>query len=128
MITRDDVLKLCDLITADQLHRHDAMGLTYSGHQLSAHASIAIDGSKYFSIDIGTGCRYFVRKSDGVIFASASCKKPNFNRSFGTVASMHDFYWGNYEARALDGTPWMMVDTRGGYQTAVALPPVVQFT
>lgn len=78
-----------------------------------------VNGRKYLKLIVGSGVRYFVRLSDGVIFASASRKSPNFNRSFGTVFTIDEFNWGGYEARVKRGSPWTMVPTSAGYMTAV---------
>lgn len=79
----------------------------------------ATKGRKFAKIMVGSGVRYFVSLSDGGIFASASRNAPNFNRSFGTLWTIDEFTWGEYEARALPGTDWEMIPTRSGYMTAV---------
>lgn len=63
--------------------------------------------------------RYFVQVSDGTIFASSSWKKPNFNRSFGTLDTIDQFYWGGYEGVALPNSIFEMKKTVGPYSTAV---------
>ena len=53
-------------------------------------------GRKFVQIMVGSTCSYFVDKSDGTIFGSKSCKAVNFNRSFGTLDTIHEWDWSNY--------------------------------
>ena len=78
---------------------------------------VEVDGPGYG----GRHSKYFVRKTDGAIFACSSWKKPNFNRQFGTLYTIGQFEWGNYEGRANPGSDFVMVKTSGQYATAVPL-------
>ena len=78
-------------------------------------------GRKYAKVIVGSGVRYFISLTTGNIYASAGRNAPNRNRFFGTLWTVDDFNWGEYEARAKPGTNWEMVPVAGGsgYMTAV---------
>jgi len=107
-------------IEKETIERLHADGLSCQANIDNARVTVK-PGRKYAKIVVGSGVRYFVRKSDGVIFASVSRNAPNCNRSFGTLWTVDDFNWGAYEAVAKPGTPWRMVNTVGPYATAVAV-------
>jgi hypothetical protein len=109
-------------IGRDTMNRLIADRLDCAANMENACVKIAM-GRKFAKVIVGSSVRYFVRLTDGVIFASASHNAPNFNRSFGTLWTINDFNWGGYEARAKFGTPWKMVPVKGGsgYLTAVAV-------
>lgn len=110
--------KLAFTIQHETIERLEADKLDCPANIENARVTVSM-GRKFAKIIIGTGVRYFVRLTDGEIFASASRNAPNFNRSFGTLWTVDDFTWGEYEARAKPGSDWEMVPTRGGYMTAV---------
>lgn len=76
-------------------------------------------GKVYARILIGGSAHYFVRVSDGMIFASASFKAPNFVRSYGTLDTIDQFDWSGYNAVALPHSNFTMKSTGGHYMTAV---------
>lgn len=116
----DGITALCEVITVDTQARLVADNLACPANMQNAIAQYKT-GRKFAKVLVGSSVRYFVRISDGYIFASASRNAPNFNRSFGNLWTIGDFDWGNYEARAKPGTPWTMVPVAGGsgYMTAV---------
>lgn len=111
---------LLEVITTQSQARLVNLKLDCTANTRDAIAS-AREGRLYFKVMVGGGVRYFVRKADGIIFAAAGRAAPCFNRSFGTLDTINDFHWGNYEPIANANTPWRMVPTRGGYMTAVAV-------
>lgn len=116
----NQVSALLEMITTQSRAELVANNLACPANMNGAKAS-ARERKLYYRIDVGSSSRYFIRKTDGMIFASASTTTPNFHRSFGTLDTIADFAWGGYEARALPGTPWVMKGTRNGYCTAVAV-------
>ena len=109
---------LADLITVEQVERLKLQEMDCWANIHHAKTTIARDGRRYVGIAVGTGMRYFVDKTTGLIHPSASWKTPNLKRSFGTLDSINDFYWGEYEAVAKPGTPWKMKRFQH-YSTAV---------
>ncbi len=63
--------------------------------------------------------RYFVEVATGKIFACEGWKKPNLRRSFGTLDTIDQFDWSDYEGVAKLGSDFKMVKTSGMYFTAV---------
>jgi hypothetical protein len=55
-------------------------------------------GQKYVRVCIDGGSRYFVEISTGKIFGSASYKKPNLVRLYGTLDTINDWHWGGFYA------------------------------
>ena len=106
-------------ITVDTLKRLGEDGLDCAANQRNAVAEVHRDGRKYVAIAVGRGVRYFVSKDSAGIYASAGRDKPNFSRFFGTLFTIDEFFWGNYEAEALPDSMYEMVPTRMGYKTAV---------
>lgn len=118
VINRVLVDNWCARITRETVDRLHADNLACQANIDQAQARVARDGRRFIAISIGTGMRYFIDKRTGLIHPSASWKAPNLKRSFGTLDTVDDFYWGNYEAVAKPGTPWKM-KTLQHYQTAV---------
>jgi hypothetical protein len=112
------VQKFLDKITAETIARLHEQDLDCWANIVQAKATVNRDGRKYIAIAVGTGMRYFVEKSTGIIYPSASWKTPNLKRSFGTLDTIEDFNWGGYEAVAKPGTPWKMKKLNH-YSTAV---------
>lgn len=107
----------CRRVTGDTWQYLKDSNLDCDANQRNAVANWK-PGRTFAKIVNGSSTRYFVRMSDGMIFASATWKKYNPNRSFGTLDTIDDFFWGNYEGFAKANTPWTMTPTRGGYFTA----------
>ena len=120
MIMIQDIDNFCTLLEQDTIRQLKADKLDCSANLANAQTKSTL-GRTYAKILSGGSVRYFIRLTDGVIFASKGWNAPNLKRSFGTVYTMNDFYWGHYEGTALKGTPWTMVPTKFGYQTAVAV-------
>ena len=99
--------------------RYLSQGFDPSWHDYTP--SIRTNGSKYTGVAIGGSMRYFVRKATGEIFAAATFRAPNFNRSFGTLDTVNDFNWGDYSPRLHEeaSARWTMKHTAMGYFTAV---------
>jgi len=110
----------CARITRETIDRLHVDNLACPANIDQAQARVARDGRRYIGIAVGSGMRYFIDKRTGLIHPSASWKTPNLKRSFGTLATVADFNWGNYEAVAKPGTPWKM-ETLIHYQTAVPI-------
>lgn len=115
---QDALVPFMQRLEREQLERLVADGLDCPANIDNARVSYS-KGRKFAKIMVGSGVRYFVRLADGYIYASASRNTPNFKRSFGSLWTVEDFDWGEYEARAKPGTPWIMVETANGYMTAV---------
>ena len=111
----DDWLARITHDTVNRLHEHD---LACEANIAQAQARVARDGNRYIGIALGTGMRYFIDQRTGLIHPSASWKSPNLKRSFGTLDTVADFNWGEYEAVAKPGTPWVMKKL-AHYSTAV---------
>jgi|TARA_R110000868_G_scaffold46807_1_gene154268 hypothetical protein len=107
-----------EMLTKAQITRLQENDLDCWANIVQAKATVNRDGRRYIAIAIGTGMRYFIDKQTGLIHPSASWKKPNLKRSFGTLDTVKDFDWGGYEAVSKPGTPWVM-KTLQHYQTAV---------
>ena len=84
------------------------------------------NGIKFVRIvvsDDGQHCssRYFVRVSDGAIFACESWKKPNLRRQYGTLDTIDQFDWSGYQGMAKPDSEFVMKATDGHYFTAVPI-------
>lgn len=86
---------------------------------LHAHPVEHNTGRVYSRILVGRMASYFVRVSDGMIFASASFKTPTLARSYGTLDTIDQFDWSGYNAIALPNSTFTMKTTDGHYMTAV---------
>jgi hypothetical protein len=115
----EQLAALCSKITFDTRFRLNSTGLSCKANMENAKAEYTI-GRTYAKIMQGDSVRYFVRLNDGMIFASKSWQAANFNRSYGTLDTIDQFDWGNYNPVAYDGTDFKMVGTSMGYMTAVA--------
>lgn len=80
-------------------------------------------GKKYFRVlqdAVGQkSSRYFVEKETGTIFACEGWKKPNLNRSYGTLDTIDQFDWSGFNGVAKPDSEYVMRGTAGGYQTAI---------
>ncbi len=47
--------------------------------------------------------KYFVERSTGNIYGANSITKPNFNRQYGTLATVGEWDWSGYYAESLNG-------------------------
>ena len=63
--------------------------------------------------------RYFVEQSTGIIFAAQGWKQYNPKRSYGTLDTIDQFSWGDYQGVAKSDSAFIMKPTLGGYATAV---------
>lgn len=73
----------------------------------------------YFDNGTQKMSRYFVEVATGDIYACEGWKKPNFNRSFGTLDTIDQFDWSGYEGVAKPDSQYKMVTTVSPYATAV---------
>jgi hypothetical protein len=108
--------KFLTLLTADTADRYK--GITSPVAKASKPGKIY---TRVYLEDSQKMSRYFVSNFDGKIFACSSWKAPNFNRCFGTLDTIDQFYWGDYEGRAKPGTSFTMKAVAGGsgYMTAI---------
>lgn len=104
--TYEEKLKaLCDLITKESDERMKTnYNILYTTSMqekgrctlIEVHPGTVYD--KLTSKDYGSGCyvKYFVHKVTGRIVGAASFNSQNFNREYGTLDTISDWYWGEY--------------------------------
>jgi len=83
----EKVKALCDKITSDSV----------KSPILNAHTRY-VEGSKYIKVNLNTCGKYMIDKSDGVIYGIKAYNVINKKKSYGTLDSINDYFWGNYTA------------------------------
>ncbi len=91
----DSLISLARQITTDQLEQHKIDGLTYEGHEKSCLAKV-IFGKKYAKVEVGDSGKYMVDLESGRIFGIKAYGQVNLKKSYGTLDTIHHYYWGFY--------------------------------
>lgn len=126
MTFQDKLSDFCDMVQGDTLNRYLRQLPNLDAPMVLADKP----GQKFVRVyfqDMWDGkpsqksSRYFVRVSDGAIFACEGWKTPNLNRQFGTLDTVEQFDWSGYEGVAEPDSIYVMKPVAGGsgYQTAV---------
>ena len=103
---------LCDLITKEideRMQKDYEILYTSSMKEKGRCTLIEVQpGTLYDKLtmkDYGSGCyvKYFVHKPTGRILGAAGWDAKNFNREYGTLDTINEWYWGGYDAVSKNG-------------------------
>ena len=98
MIDMNKIQELCETITKDQ---HFELNQDGRNCELNLINSIAhyVEKRRYINIDLGRGQgRYMVDKIDGHIYGIKAYGQINRIRHFGTLDTIHNYFWGRFHA------------------------------
>ena len=91
--------RLANTIEKEQLERLHADGFTYEGHEKGAKVTVK-EGKKYYKVDVGDSGKYMV-DHEGNIFGIKAYGVIHRGHCYGTLETIDNYYWGDYEARRL---------------------------
>lgn len=72
-------------------------------------------GKKWTKIDVGTSGRFMVGDA-GIIFGIKGYGVPNLKKQYGTLDTIHDYFWGLY------GAPYLIDKARAGFYAGPPIP------
>lgn len=101
MIDNQKLEELAALITAQEKARLLAGGYPYE--QLKAnHGARIKPGIKYTKIDVGTSGKYMIDNETSEIFGIKAYGVIHRGHRYGTLDTIHEYFWGDYRAVRLD--------------------------
>lgn len=90
---------LCDKITKQSKEYLQIRGLGCEANLLNAKANYIIK-KKYTYIDIGQSGKYLIN-DNGEIYGIKAYGVINLRRSYGTLDTIDNYYWGDYTAKKI---------------------------
>jgi hypothetical protein len=87
---------LAELLEADTIARLRQQGLNCEANIANARTRIKL-GRVYAKVDIGTSGRLMVEISTGIIFGIKAYGKVHRGHVYGTLDTIHDWFWGHYK-------------------------------
>lgn len=88
--------KFAELVEKQQIERLQKDNLGCNVNLFNAHTKV-IKGNKYTKVNIGSSGKYMVDK-EGSIYGIKAYGVVNKGRCYGTLETVHNYYWGDYTA------------------------------
>lgn len=89
------------LLEAEQLSQLIADGCDCAANR--ANRAVAIKpGIKYTKVNVGTSGKYMVDNTTGEIFGIKGYGQVHKGHQYGTLDTIAEYYWGDYQARKID--------------------------
>lgn len=89
----DRFAQLLEKETLGRLHKD---GINYPGYERNAKVTVK-PGKKYYKVDVGTSGKYMV-DHDGNIWGIKGYGVIHHGHHYGTLDTINDWYWGDYQA------------------------------
>ena len=94
------ILNLARLLEEQQIEQLRERGTACEANLADCRVDIK-EGNKYIKIDVGPSGKYMIDQT-GNIYGIKGYGVPNKRRQFGTLDTIHDYYWGYYHATKTD--------------------------
>ena len=92
----DKIQEFAELLENQQIERLKKDGLTCEANICNSKVSIKV-GKKYTKVDVGNSGKYMI-DADGNIFGIKAYGVIHRGYHFGTLDTIHQYYWGDYRA------------------------------
>lgn len=92
----DKIKQLAELIEREQIERLHKTDLACEANIRNCKVTIKT-GKKYIKVDVGSSGKYMVDES-GNIFGIKGYGVIHKGHCFGTLNTINDYYWGDYQA------------------------------
>ena len=104
MAFESKISELASLIESETRQRFIDRGFTNidTGHYVPSIKTTVKKGTRYYKVDVGTSGRYMVDTVDGTIYGIKAYGQVHKGHSYGTLDTIHDYYWGEYRAFRID--------------------------
>lgn len=109
------VTKFCQRLQADQIHGHTAKGVNCKDLVVYFETGRKFD-KIIIDFDGKQDVRYFVQRTDGVIYGAKSKFAPNLSWYFGTIYNADKWQWLEHHGVPVDDTSVRLVKRYGVYQ------------
>ena len=97
MTINDKIKEFTELLELHQLEQLKIDKLDCEGNRHNRKVTI-VEGKKYVKVDIGNSGRYMIELSTGNIYGIKAYGVIHRGHHFGTLDTIHAYYWGSYRA------------------------------
>lgn len=95
----EKIREFASLLEKQQIERLKSLKLDCECNIFNARVKIK-EGKKYIKVDVGTSGRYMI-DVDGNIFGIKAYGVVHKRHYYGTLNTIHDYYWGDYYPRKI---------------------------